>query len=641
MDCLDDATIAAFIDGHLEPDAAARAERHLDRCVRCSELLAELGRTYAADPPATGPYREPADAPTKGPAEADAGPADLPAVGERLGRYVVDHPIGAGGMGVVLSATDPALGRRVAIKLLRPELWQDQDPELARERLLREAQAMARLAHANVLAVHDVGTERGGVFIAMDLVEGVTLARWLALEPRSADEILDVFLDAARGLGAAHDAAVVHRDFKPDNVLVRSDGQVLVTDFGLARTDQHGPEQLDPSAAGPGGAMPSPPAPMLTRPGLIVGTPAYMAPEQLTTGRASAQTDQFSFCVALYEALCGHRPYEAGDLDELLHKMHRHQLSAPAAGRQVPEWVVPILRRGLHPVAEQRFDSMQQLIGELQGARAAGAEIHLKANAVLLMVMWVLHALWMLIVSSVIVDRGGLFRSGASGGEQDFGLGGLFLLLLAILFFSWVPLGVLWTPLNAWALRKRRPWARISTLLYACWSLPTLFGTPYALYGIWSLTRPRVRRLLAPGAPAPVSQVAIEARAIVRLRTVGWLQLVMTGVHVLLVVLLWSSIAALYGAPVESSAATTTAPSGLVWQDIAALTVFVWAPLGALWAPVNAMGLLRRKRWARLSTLLYALISVPTVVGTPFAAFALLTLLRKDVTEQLGGHRQA
>src|SRR5215470_6274154 len=198
--------------------------------------------------------------------------------GTRFGRYEVLRHAGAGGMGDVYAAYDPELERNVALKLLRPGTAGARAAELK-----REAQALARLAHANVVAVHDVGTSDGQVYVAMELVEGPTLRAWLAEKPRTAVEILAVFDAAGQGLSAAHGAGLVHRDFKPENVLLGADGRARVTDFGLA------------VAAGAAGEL--------------AGSVPYMAPEQLQGEAVDARADQFAFAVALYEALYGERPF--------------------------------------------------------------------------------------------------------------------------------------------------------------------------------------------------------------------------------------------------------------------------------------------------------------------------------------------
>jgi len=243
--------------------------------------------------------------------------------GAAVGRYVILERIGSGGMGVVYAAYDPELDRRVALKLLRPDRFNSEPDRL---RLLREAQAMARLAHPNVVAVHDAGTFGDQVFVAMELVEGRTLRDWLADGPRPRREILEPFLAAGRGLAAAHEAGLVHGDFKPGNVLIGTDGRARVADFGLARE------------------LAAPPAEW----GLAEGTPGYMAPEQRRGDPADARSDQFSFCVALWEALFGERP---------------------VSGARVPRppgWLPQVLLRGLEARPEDRHPSMDALLGALE-----------------------------------------------------------------------------------------------------------------------------------------------------------------------------------------------------------------------------------------------------------------------------------
>ncbi len=226
--------------------------------------------------------------------------------GMMVGRYRLLTAIGRGGFGVVFEAVDTELGRRIALKLLGSQ----RRGEAAEARLMREAQAMARLSHPNVITVYDVGSFDGGVFIAMELVDGGTLAGWLA-QPRPWRRVVELFLRAGRGLAAAHRAGLVHRDFKPENVLVGRDEQVRVTDFGVARmTDAAG----DAGAATGGDARV---APSLTRSGALLGTPAYMAPEQMDGAGSDARADLFSFCVALWEALYGARPFRGATVEEL------------------------------------------------------------------------------------------------------------------------------------------------------------------------------------------------------------------------------------------------------------------------------------------------------------------------------------
>src|SRR4051812_10268762 len=236
--------------------------------------------------------------------------------GSAVGRYVVLERIGSGGMGVVYAAYDPELDRKVALKLLRPDRAGAAGE--AALRLQRGAQAIARLSDPHVVAVYDAGTFGDQVFVAMELMEGRTLRQWLGEGKRGWREIVDVFVAAGRGLAAAHAAGLVHRDFKPDNVLLGTDGRVKVADFGLARpvgdADPGGGEAALMESPGSRGLLATP----LTEWGVAMGTPAYMAPEQLRGERADARSDQFSFCVALWEALYGRKPFAGESFREML-----------------------------------------------------------------------------------------------------------------------------------------------------------------------------------------------------------------------------------------------------------------------------------------------------------------------------------
>ncbi|MBC8072186.1 MAG: serine/threonine protein kinase, partial [Deltaproteobacteria bacterium] len=227
------------------------------------------------------------------------------AIPVRVGRFIIVERVGAGAMGVVYAAYDAELDRKVAIKVLRPS----GDDSGLRLRLVREAQAMARLSDPNVVGVFEIGEHDGNGFVAMEFVRGSTLREWLAAAKRSPSAILGAYVQAGRGLAAAHVAGIVHRDFKPDNVLVDAEldaqgaPRVRVTDFGLAQTGA-----LSEAATSlTSGAMPS--DLLVTRAGVRVGTPGYMAPEQILGEPTDARSDQFAFCVALWEALAGERPF--------------------------------------------------------------------------------------------------------------------------------------------------------------------------------------------------------------------------------------------------------------------------------------------------------------------------------------------
>jgi tetratricopeptide (TPR) repeat protein len=284
-------------------------------------------------------------------------------------------------MGQVWLAFDPVLSRSVAIKLVHADTGASGQAHL--ERLAREARALARLSHPNVVGVFDVGTyaipgedRYQGLYIVMELVVGPTLARWLAT-PRRVDVILDVFVQAAHGLAAAHDAGLVHRDFKPANVLVGDDGRVRVGDFGLARrgageggdaraiaepldaraiVEQLDAHELIETLAG-----------SLTDAGTVIGTPLYMSPEQHRGETADATSDQYAFCVALYEALAGVRPF-VGDLDRAYAAKCARLVAPPAAGREVPRRLLEVVMRGLASDRDGRWPSMRALVAALRPA---------------------------------------------------------------------------------------------------------------------------------------------------------------------------------------------------------------------------------------------------------------------------------
>lgn len=291
--------------------------------------------------------------------------------GGRLGRYVVVDEIGAGAMGVVFRAYDPDLDRRIALKVVRvrgSNLGSGHQREV-RLRLLREAQAIARVTHPNVIAVYDVGMLDEGVFVAMEFVEGDNLKRWLARNSPSWRKVVDIFLQAGRGLAAAHDVDLVHRDFKPDNVMLGRDGRVRVLDFGLARAmgnpgssdSTMDEDDLFESLDRRDWSLEV----SLTAQGTVVGTPAYMAPEQHLGKKADARADQFSFCVALWEALYGVRPFTGDTPGVVARAIVRGDRQAPPSDVSLPRHLQALLDRGLQTRPAQRFDSMHELLEQL------------------------------------------------------------------------------------------------------------------------------------------------------------------------------------------------------------------------------------------------------------------------------------
>jgi serine/threonine protein kinase len=315
--------------------------------------------------------------------------------GDQIGKYRLERELGAGGMGTVWLAHDTELDRKVALKVLRPALAGD---DTAQARLLREARAMAKLRHPNVITVFDAETVAGRDLVAMELIDGTNMATWLSVE-RTEDEILGTLLSAGRGLAAAHVAGMVHRDFKPHNVLVEIGGRVLVTDFGLARADagsdalaatvESGPKlvrnvaleetvESNPDPAKPidmtatsapskptsnsgRGALDSP----LTMTGTLLGTPAYMAPEQIAGRGVDARSDQFAFCVTAWEALTGKRPFPGTDVADIAKAIERGD---PAYADKVPRRLRPILLRGLAADPRRRWPAMDPLLRELDRA---------------------------------------------------------------------------------------------------------------------------------------------------------------------------------------------------------------------------------------------------------------------------------
>ena len=286
-------------------------------------------------------------------------PSLLASPGQMLGRYRLLTRLGQGGMGAVFTAFDPDLGRTVAIKLLHAGV-EDQ-------RLEREARGLAKLSHPNVIAVYDVGRAEGRLFLAMEFVQGHTLRQFLQNEKPSRDALLNVFVQAGRGLEAAHAAGLVHRDFKPDNVLVGDDGRVRVLDFGLVEGIVGPTPSLNaPDPRSPGDDFDSSSgAGRLTANGAVLGTPAYMALEQYS-GAADPRTDQYSYCVALWEALYGHRPYEYSTLVELLARLRSGPPPQAPPDSDVPVWLERLLVRGLSRLPDARFASMGELLEQLE-----------------------------------------------------------------------------------------------------------------------------------------------------------------------------------------------------------------------------------------------------------------------------------
>jgi len=332
--CPNDETLLAMVDHSIDPARFGELEIHLDSCQDCRKAVAALA--LGSRSPST-------------PAVPFAGLTnELPANTVIHDRYEVASELGHGGMGTVYLAHDRSLGRDVALKLHRAHAGSD--------RLQREAFAMAKLAHPNVVNVFEVSTYDERVFVAMEYVKGGTLRTWLAAAPRSWREIVAMLVEAGRGLAAAHAAGLVHRDFKPENVLVGEDGRPRVGDFGLARPHSAGRRPSNPDAL----------AVALTVTGGLAGTPAYMAPEQLEGGDVGARCDQFAFCVVAWEALYGARPFKGTTLSSLHAAITTHELERPSS--PVPDRVRKVIERGLASDPAARFADMTALLAELRGS---------------------------------------------------------------------------------------------------------------------------------------------------------------------------------------------------------------------------------------------------------------------------------
>ena len=343
MTCPNANSIVAFVEGNLPAAKRSGISEHLDGCEECLALVAEAARSNIGE-----------RAPASGTRGLETGTA--------VGRYLLLELVGSGGMGDVYAAYDPKLDRRVALKLMNERVA---SPALA-ARFAREAQAVARLSHSNVVAIFDAGEFGDRIYLAMEFVEGTTLAAWLTAAPRSWREIRDVFVSAGTGLMAAHDAGLIHRDFKPQNVMVGRDGSVRVMDFGLA-ADVADLEDGQPTI-GKGHFAPELTAHTvaLTAAGVLLGTPLYMAPEQFLARATDARTDQFSFCVALYEALYGERPFPSSSFAALLEAVVGGRVREPAQRARVPSFLRKLLLRGLETEPAARYPSMRALLEVLR-----------------------------------------------------------------------------------------------------------------------------------------------------------------------------------------------------------------------------------------------------------------------------------
>jgi len=327
--CPPDKTFTRLLEGTL-PDAELQAlQAHGDSCAACGRTLSELARTMT------------------------------PGHGDWLGeRYQLLEPLGIGGMGVVYTAFDTKLQRKVAVKRLR-ELAAAASVERRRARFLREAQLLASLSHPNVLTVHDVGGVDPELYVVMELVDGWPMSRWISEAGPRPDwrRILDLYVEVGRGLSAAHHLGVVHRDVKPENILVARNGRVLIGDFGLAGLAEAGETSAESPAAHA----------ELTQTGAVLGTPAYMAPEQHDGKPADMLSDQFSFCVSLYESLHGRRPFPGQTAREIATAVRGGDVAIGGDG--VPRAIDRAVARGLAADPTRRYATMDALLAALASAR--------------------------------------------------------------------------------------------------------------------------------------------------------------------------------------------------------------------------------------------------------------------------------
>lgn len=346
MGCLDDQAIVDLLEGRVTEAERALIEAHVDECPSCRGLVAAMARGKAS---------------AMAGAEAQPGERLDPADNERVGRYVLGRRLGSGAMGTVYRARDPELEREVAVKVVRADIALGERAEELHARLLREARTLAKLSHPNVVTVFDAGLWHERVFIAMELVEGMTLTRWMRQQQPSAAQVLELYVAAGRGLAAAHAAGVVHRDFKPDNVLIGADERPRVVDFGLSRAI---PRPLEAGGSGT----------EETRSGALVGTPAYMSPEQLAGGTADARSDQFSFAAALWEGLYGQRPFPGAEPEAIAARMSAAPPEAPP-GARVPGALRRILTRALALSPAERFGGLGELLEALTMAQRRGRRL--------------------------------------------------------------------------------------------------------------------------------------------------------------------------------------------------------------------------------------------------------------------------
>jgi serine/threonine protein kinase len=288
-------------------------------------------------------------------------------VARRVGQYALVKQLGEGGQGTVWAAYDEKLDRRVAVKLLQPELNQ----ERAEARLLKEARALAKISHPNVVQVHEADEHEGGVYVVMEFIKGRTVDVWILEDDPSWETILDVYQQVAKGLTAAHEAGLVHRDVKPQNILVNEDGDAKLVDFGLVKRDPK-KTQTSEATSSMEQRLRQSTASNLTEQGTVLGTPFFLAPEQLRKGEATAQSDQFSFSVAIFYGLFRQLPFEGNTPIERTVAIAEGKLREPEDFRGVPKAVYHVITKGLRPEPGNRYEGMRAMVDALKRARSGG-----------------------------------------------------------------------------------------------------------------------------------------------------------------------------------------------------------------------------------------------------------------------------
>ncbi len=381
--CPSEAALEAFARGIGDLSARAELSSHIRGCANCQARYLPMAlqnsaltqtnfdspaarqRKHTRDTPVTPAFRSAPEVPgledthVSGEQERVSLTNSSIQRGEALDRYVILDRLGSGGMGEVFSAWDPVLDRKVAVKVLRPDFEGSELGEELKHRLLQEAQSLAKLSHPNVVTVHDVGLAGDRVFLAMEFAEGRTLKQWLEQKPPpSWQSTLETFIAAGEGLAAAHAQGITHRDFKPDNVVVGAEGRVRVMDFGLAHGQAKKRDAAEPKRRS------------ITNPGAMLGTPAYMSLEALHGRPTDFRSDEFGFCVALYEAFYGFRPFEGATPGALAVEIEQNRVRPPPKDSKVPRRIHQLLLKGMRAEPLERFQTMRALLVQLGRRRS-------------------------------------------------------------------------------------------------------------------------------------------------------------------------------------------------------------------------------------------------------------------------------